>query len=335
MHVPNKEDLLDDKARMASVKAAVSSWSTMNNNIAVFESVPSSYLKVADAVIAAVHPNVHKVFAEVADSEEGKAVSVRGQDTHANSGTENACRTFVAGAVQMLDHIVSGATTNAIVMGRPPGHHAFQKPSGFCIINNAVAAAHYARLLKFQRIAIVDFDLHFGDGTCAHTKGNPDFLYISVHAQGISPVTDQPIYPSTPAAVMQVKGPRGSGVLNLVLEPDFGDDEFFSPPMRSKIAARLKAFEPDLIIVSAGFDAYTLDPCRQTTVAEEGGVSPEAFEDVTRFLVGQAQRLCNGRLLSLLEGGYHTNVLSPGASGLCRCLYRHLQGLCAQPGRDE
>lgn len=192
-----------------------------------------------------------------------------------------------AAACLATDEVMRGSVANAFCAIRPPGHHAeIDHPMGFCLFNNAVIAARHAqREHGAERVAIVDWDVHHGNGTQAIVWDDPSILYCSTH--------QMPLYPGTGAT-----SETGSGnIVNVPLAAGAGSTEF-EMAFGDKIMPAITAFAPDLIIISAGFDAHWRDPLAQINLREED------FVNATLELMEAAERHCGGRIVSLLEGGY-------------------------------
>jgi acetoin utilization deacetylase AcuC-like enzyme len=210
-----------------------------------------------------------------------------------------------AGAVcQAVDEVAAGSADTAFCAVRPPGHHATAEVAmGFCLFNNAaVAAAHALDAHAMGRVAIVDFDVHHGNGTQDIVWSRPDILYISSH--------QSPLYPGTGST--SERGDSGN-VVNMPLPPNSGSAEMRAVYESIGLPA-LEAFRPDLIFVSAGFDAHRLDPLAGLNWTEADYVW------LTARILDIADRICGGRVISTLEGGYHLQALGASAAGHVRVL---------------
>ncbi|MHC2019479.1 histone deacetylase family protein [Methylobacterium sp. CM6247] len=209
-------------------------------------------------------------------------------DTVLSPGTLDCVLRGVGAAVQGVDLVMTGAARNTFSAMRPPGHHAERtKAMGFCVFNNAAIAALHARKVHgAERVAIVDWDVHHGNGTQDIVWSDPSVLFCSTH--------QMPLYPGSGA--VSEEGEHGT-IVNAPLKP-FADGDAFKEAMRSRILTRLEAFKPDLIVISAGFDAHWRDPLANLMLEAED------FAWATSQVMEIADRTCDGRIVSLLEGGY-------------------------------
>ena len=209
-------------------------------------------------------------------------------DTVLSPGTMDCVLRGVGAAVQGVDLVMTGTARNAFSAMRPPGHHAERtKAMGFCVFNNAAIAALHARKVHgAERVAIVDWDVHHGNGTQDIVWSDPSVLFCSTH--------QMPLYPGSGA--VSEEGEHGT-IINAPLKP-FADGDAFKEAMRSRILTRLQAFKPDLIVISAGFDAHWRDPLANLMLEAED------FAWATSQVMEIADRTCDGRIVSLLEGGY-------------------------------
>jgi len=209
-------------------------------------------------------------------------------DTSMSPGTWEAAMRGVGGAVAATDAVMSGTHGNAFVAMRPPGHHAeISRPMGFCLFDHAaIAARHAQRKYGIARAAVVDFDVHHGNGTQDIFWSDPTVMYCSTH--------QMPLFPGTGA-----RGERGEHdtIVNAPLAPEDGSAKFRAA-FENAILPQLQKFSPELIIVSAGFDAHYRDPLASLNLRAED------FGWVTRKLMDVADASAGGRIVSVLEGGY-------------------------------
>ncbi|MCK0207215.1 histone deacetylase family protein [Starkeya koreensis] len=254
------------------------------------------------ADIVRVHPEDFVAALEEAMPTEG-LVRIDG-DTVMSPGTGEAIWRGVGGSVLAVDEVLSGKVENAFVSMRPPGHHAETRtPMGFCLFNNvAIAARHAQKVHGIGRVAIVDFDVHHGNGTQEIFWSDPSVMYASTH--------QIPLFPGTGSA-----GERGTSdnIVNAPLRS--GDDgEHFRAAFESRILPRLNAFGPELLIISAGFDAHARDPLANINLLEDD------FTWVTQQLMEVADKHCGGKIVSVLEGGYDLEGLARSASAHVKAL---------------
>ena len=223
----------------------------------------------------------------------GEHVHVDG-DTVMSQGSAEAIQRAAGAVVAGVDAVMQGKVRTAFAAVRPPGHHAAPGvPGGFCLINNAAVGARHAQAkYGVGRVAIVDFDVHHGQGTQAVVEPDPTLFYASTH--------QTPLYPGTGS-------PRETGtdnnVVNVPLSAGSGSAEFRAA-WSERILPLLDDFAPELVIVSAGFDAHRADPLAQLEVETED------FVWLTEELLAIADRHAQGRLVSVLEGGYDLNALA-------------------------
>ncbi len=218
-------------------------------------------------------------------------------DTLMSPGSGEAALRAVGAVCAAVDAVLSGEARNAFCAVRPPGHHAERSVAmGFCLFNNVVVAAAHARAEHgLERVAVVDFDVHHGNGTQHMMEADGHYFYASVH--------QFPLYPGTGAR-------RETGVGNIVnvCLPAGSGSEPFRVGLEKDIFPQLEAFSPQLLLISAGFDAHVADPLAQLRLATAD------YRWATEQLTQLAARCCDGRVVSTLEGGYDLEALAASAA---------------------
>jgi acetoin utilization deacetylase AcuC-like enzyme len=214
-------------------------------------------------------------------------------DSYLSPESFNVALHAVGAACAAVDAVIGGEAANAFVAARPPGHHAeADRPMGFCLFNNAaIAARHAQKAHGLGRVAILDWDVHHGNGTQAIVWDDPSILYASTH--------QMPLYPGTGAA-----SETGAGnIFNAPLSAGDEGDEF-QEALNERVFPAIARFAPELIIISAGFDAHWRDPLASVNLREDD------FAWATQVVMDLADRHCGGRVVSLLEGGYDLTGLA-------------------------
>ena len=219
------------------------------------------------------------------------------EDTFISSGSLDAAATALGGALAAIDAVALGEVDNAFCAIRPPGHHAeADRPMGFCLFNTvAIAAREAQRKYGAERVAIIDFDVHHGNGTQDIFQADSSVFYASSHQMPLFPGTGSPLETGV------------GNIFNLALRPNTGGEEM-REGYDGRILPALEDFRPDFILLSAGFDADYRDPLANLNW------QPHDFAWVTGRIMEIAGRRCEGRLVSLLEGGYDRAGLSTGAA---------------------
>jgi acetoin utilization deacetylase AcuC-like enzyme len=242
--------------------------------------------------IALCHPMDYVV--EIRDATPQQGLVRVDADTSMSPGSFEAAIRAVGGAVHAVDEVLAKKAANAFVATRPPGHHAeTARPMGFCLFGNAAIAARYAQEHHgIARAAIVDFDVHHGNGTQEIFWADKTVMYCSTH--------QMPLFPGTGA--VGESGEHGT-IVNAPLRPGDGGDAFRAA-FESRVLPRLGDFRPELIIISAGFDAHMRDPLANLNLVEED------FAWATQKIMDVADRYADGRVVSLLEGGYDLEGLA-------------------------
>ena len=233
----------------------------------------------------------------------GESVGLDG-DTIMSAGSAEAALRAAGAGVAAVDAVLAGGVRRAFCAVRPPGHHAEPgRPMGFCLFANAIVAARHAQAVHgVARVAVVDFDVHHGNGSQACVEGDASILYASSH--------QWPLYPGTGDA-----RERGVGnIFNAPLRPG-ADGAAFREAWAGLLPA-IEAFAPGLVVISAGFDAHARDPLAQLRLREP------VFAWLTAELCGIAERQCGGHVVSMLEGGYDLEALASSAATHVRVLMR-------------
>ncbi|MGE3622724.1 MAG: histone deacetylase family protein [Bdellovibrionales bacterium] len=225
-------------------------------------------------------------------------------ETSLSPGSGEAALRAAGALCRAIDDVIGGKSKNAFCAVRPPGHHAAVPPaSGFCLFNNiAIGAAQALELYGLKRIAIVDCDVHHGNGTEAWAVTQPNVLFFSSH--------QFPLWPGS--GRVQDKGPLGN-IVNIPLSPGTGG-EGFRQAMMQHVVAKMDSYAPELILISAGFDAHRDDPLAGLDLVEED------FGWITRELCALAEKHCGGRVVSTLEGGYNLEALAASTGAHVKAL---------------
>jgi acetoin utilization deacetylase AcuC-like enzyme len=218
-------------------------------------------------------------------------------DTSMSPGSLNAAYLAAGGALAAVDAIVANQVIHAFCAVRPPGHHAEAgRAMGFCLFNNVAIAARYVqKKYGLQKVLIVDWDVHHGNGTQHSFEDDPSVLFFSTH--------QYPHYPGTGRGTERGKGAGEGFTINVPMEAGEGDEEYHAIFLKSLVPAA-DQFKPDFVIISAGFDAHKDDPLASMGLTEGG------YADLTYIVVDIAKRHASGRILSSLEGGYNLMALA-------------------------
>jgi len=254
--------------------------------------------------IALCHPMDYVTAVQEASPQQG-LVQIDA-DTSMSPGSFEAALRGAGGAVHAVDQVMTGKATNAFVAIRPPGHHAeTARPMGFCLFNNAaIAARHAQRKHGAERTAVIDFDVHHGNGSQDIFWSDASVLYSSTH--------QMPLYPGTGA--VSESGEHDT-IVNAPLRPGDGGSQFRAA-FESRILPRLREFKPDLVVISAGFDAHTRDPLANLNLVEAD------FAWATQQLMEIADNSAQGRVVSVLEGGYDLQGLAGSVAAHVNALMR-------------
>ena len=237
----------------------------------------------------------------------GRSSTFLDPDTSACAYSWDAAAKAVGGLCNLIDAVMDGSARNGFALVRPPGHHAERnRAMGFCLFNNVALAARYAvNGHGMQRVAIVDWDLHHGNGTQNSFYGDPKVLFFSTH--------QSPHYPGTGRMKECGQGPGEGFTVNVPLGFGAGDPEYVMV-FHTLVAPLLESYKPELILVSAGFDAHRNDPLGGMDVTEDG------YEQMVQLLMHLANDLCSDRVILTLEGGYDLTALRDSSARIFRSL---------------
>lgn len=227
-------------------------------------------------------------------------------DTVVSPGSWEAALAAAGAVLTAVDAVRGGSARNAFSAVRPPGHHATAEGAmGFCLFNNVAIGARYAQQNGLRRVLIIDWDVHHGNGTELIFYEDPDVFYLSMH--------QAPHYPGTGQAAHRGHGPGSGATLNLPVPPGLPPEDYVETLLRG-LDATLSSFSPEIIFISAGFDAAYGDPLAGLTLR------PEDYYTLTQHVMDAATSVCEDRIVSALEGGYDLDTLSA-------CSLAHLRAL--------
>lgn len=228
-------------------------------------------------------------------------------DTYINPASYDVARLSAGGVVRAVDHVFAQPGNNALVVTRPPGHHAIaSRGMGFCLFNNvAIGAQHAIDAYALRRVLIVDYDVHHGNGTEAIFHDRPDVMFMSTH--------QYPLYPMTGLADDTGKGIGEGYTLNVPLPAHCGDNSYRAVFDQIVLPAA-ERYQPELILVSAGYDAHWAEPLAGMQLTLTG------FAELGQRLIDAGKRLCEGRIIFVMEGGYYVEALAYGMVNVARLL---------------
>jgi acetoin utilization deacetylase AcuC-like enzyme len=257
--------------------------------------------------LAAVHEPDHLRLLEKT-SQLDHAVLIDG-DTYALPVSYEIARLAAGAVVETVDGVLRGTAANGLVVARPPGHHATEsRPMGFCLLNNiAIGAAFALKQHGLERVLIVDYDVHHGNGTQDIFYEDERVFFISTHQYG------RRFYPGT-GALREMGNGRGHGyTLNVPLEGQQGDAAY-AAVFEQIVWAAARRYQPQLILVSAGFDGHFVDPLANMQLSLSG------YAHLTRELIRMAETVCGGKIVFVLEGGYDLTAVSHGVVNIAHAL---------------
>lgn len=258
--------------------------------------------------LALAHPRAHidairRAVNKAANADRLLALDA---DTVVSPGSWDAALAAAGTLVTAIDQVIEGTVQNAFCAVRPPGHHATaDRAMGFCLFNNVAIGARYAQSHGLKRALIVDWDVHHGNGTEAIFYEDADVYYVSMH--------ESPHYPGTGHASHRGHGSGEGTNLNLPVQRGLPPEHYVAT-LTSGLETALAEFSPEIVFISAGFDAAQGDPLAGLTLR------PADYSELTRFISAKAAALCHGRVISVLEGGYNLDMLAQCARAHIRAL---------------
>lgn len=266
-----------------------------------------SEIPVRDALLEEIATNHDSRYVKNIAETAGSESTYLDPDTSACAHSWDAARIAVGGLFNLIDAVFEGSVRNGFALIRPPGHHAeARRAMGFCFFNNVALAARYAMNRHgIERVAIVDWDLHHGNGTQNSFYSDPRVLFLSIH--------QYPHYPGTGGIREVGHGPGEGFTVNVPLVAGAGDYEYMAV-FHNLVVPILEAYHPQLILVSAGFDAHHRDPLGGMSLTEAG------YEGMMKVLMHLAGTLCDERLILTLEGGYSLEALRNSVERILLCL---------------
>jgi acetoin utilization deacetylase AcuC-like enzyme len=281
-------------------------------------------IPVRRASVEEISANHSSRYVEGIAATAGRSHTFLDPDTSTCADSWDAASMAVGGLLNLVDAAVEGTVRNGFGLVRPPGHHAeWDRAMGFCLFNNvALAARHAIDHHGMSRVAIVDWDLHHGNGTQRSFYEDPRVLFISTH--------QYPYYPGTGAVEETGRGKGEGYTVNVPFTPGAGDREYLAAFL-GVAAPVIKSYKPELILLSAGFDAHHRDPLGGM------GVSVDGYEQMLQILMRLAEESCSGPVILTLEGGYDLEALRQSVERVLSCLsfYDPAQASMPQPPSME
>lgn len=264
-------------------------------------------IPVRQAALEEIETNHDPRYVSIIAATAGRENTFLDPDTSACAYSWDAAARAVGGLFNLIDAVTEGTVRNGFALVRPPGHHAERRRAmGFCLFNNVALAARYAMNRHgMTRIAIVDWDIHHGNGTQNSFYEDPRVLFISTH--------QFPHYPGSGGIREVGFGPGEGYTVNVPMAAGAGDDEYLTV-FHTLVAPVLRAYRPELILVSAGFDAHYKDPLGGMSITDDG------YGQMAQILMHLAAELCTGRLVMTLEGGYDLGALRNSVQRVLSCL---------------
>ena len=286
--------------QIARVSVIVENFKKLNNKNLIWKK-PS---KVSDDILLTTHESNYLNL--VKSSFPKKGFSSLDGDTIISPGSKEATFDAVGSIIAAIDGVEKKEFKNAFCGVRPPGHHSSQnKAAGFCILNSVSIGANYLlKKYKYKKVAIIDFDVHHGNGTQDIFYNSENVLLISTH--------QYPYYPGTGSD--QEKG-KFNNILNIPLPAGTSSEEYLNA--FEHVLKKLNEFKPEFILISAGFDAHKADPLAQFNLETED------YFTITKRILETSKKFCNGKVVSILEGGYDLNALAESAEEHVKALIKY------------
>ena len=259
----------------------------------------------SDEEILAVHSKQH--LQRLVQSSQLDHMVMIDADTYALPCSLEVSRLAAGAMIKAIDAVCAGAADNALAVLRPPGHHAtVERQMGFCLLNNvAIGARHAQARHRLKRIMIIDYDVHHGNGSQDIFYSDPEVLFLSIH--------QSPFYPGT-GGLDEVGAARGAGAtINLPVPAGHGD-QAYRLMFKQVLKPVAERFQPELMLVSVGFDAHWVDPLAGMRLSLAG------YDWLARQCLGLAQEVCDGKIIFLMEGGYDLKALAHGWANIARAL---------------
>jgi acetoin utilization deacetylase AcuC-like enzyme len=285
--------------RLAAVQSTLESESLVERVIKLDARLSS------EEDLRAVHvPGYLELLSETAHLD---GIGMMDADTYVTPESYAIARLAVGGVLQAVDAVMQGEADNALAAIRPPGHHATPvRGMGFCLLNNIAIAARYAqRVHHVERVLIVDYDVHHGNGTQDAFYADPTVMYISTH--------QSPLYPGTGSVLETGEGAGKGYTINIPMTAGVGDQGYKQVFDEIVIPAGQR-FAPQLMLISVGFDAHWADPLAGMCLSLTG------YDQLARTLLAAAKTLCEGRIVFVMEGGYNLVALGHGWANIVRAL---------------
>jgi acetoin utilization deacetylase AcuC-like enzyme len=304
-HDSYKDHQLPGYNHPESNKRILAVWDELRESKLVERMTPIAPIEATRDMLRAVH--TERLVSQLEQMERLARPTFIDQDTYAMPQSFQIARLAAGGTVRAVEAVVKGEVDNALAVVRPPGHHATPNAAmGFCIYSNVAIAARYAnQVLGLERVMVVDYDVHHGNGTQDVFYDDPKVLFLSTH--------QSPFYPMTGKLNETGEG-AGKGTTINIPFPNYVGNDGFKLAYEKVVWKAARRYKPQLILVSAGFDAHWVDPLAQLRLTLGG------YAHLTRELIAMANELCGGKIVFVMEGGYDLVSLSHGVRNVAHAL---------------